>query len=179
MNTASRMHDAALAALHRFIDEDVLPSTFGRHLDPVELLMSAARHYALTEPPLQGMSREDYWIAMLERELDDVKRLAAEARYRELPVDNYFGGCPQCGRDDGCANVGRSHWFYCKEHKVKWCIGSNLFSTWRDETEEEQRRIYNEIGLGDFTEVEPLPCNNPKYKFDAPEVPLSDDSVPF
>jgi RecA-family ATPase len=25
----------------------------------------------------------------------------------------------------------RSHWFVCHEHKVKWCVGSNLFSGWR------------------------------------------------
>ena len=40
-------------------------------------------------------------------------------------------------------------------------IGSNLFSSWREQTEEEQRRIYNEIGLGEFTEVRPLPCTDP------------------
>ena len=68
----------------------------------------------------------------------------------------YFGVCPQCRRNDGCANVGPSHWFFCKKHRVKWCIGSNLFSSWKDETEEEQRRVYDEIGLGEFEEIKPL-----------------------
>src|SRR5215472_15623133 len=75
-----------------------------------------------------------------------------------IKVENYFGGCPQCGKYDGCANVRRSHWFFCKEHKTKWCVGSNLFSSWTEETEEEQRALYYEIGLGSFTEVMPLPC---------------------
>ena len=76
-----------------------------------------------------------------------------------LKVDNYFGGCPHCGRTDGCTNVGPSHWYFCKAHKTKWCIGSNLFSSWKEQTEDEQRHAYDAIGMGVFTEVEPLPCN--------------------
>jgi hypothetical protein len=65
-----------------------------------------------------------------------------------------WGECPVCGTSEGHLNVGRSHWFYCKEHKVKWCIGWNLFSTWRDQTEEEQRKIYDEVGMGGFRRIE-------------------------
>jgi hypothetical protein len=43
----------------------------------------------------------------------------------------------------------------CKEHKVKWCVGSNLFSSWRHETEQEQRQIYDDLGVGLYKEVEP------------------------
>jgi hypothetical protein len=32
-------------------------------------------------------------------------------------------------------------------------VGTNLFSSWREEDEAEQRRIYNEIGLGEFKEL--------------------------
>jgi hypothetical protein len=73
MNTASNMHIAALKMLQRFIDEQLLPSTF-RYLNPVELLMAAARDYALTALPGEGESREAYWIETLQQELDDVKR---------------------------------------------------------------------------------------------------------
>jgi hypothetical protein len=52
---------------------------------------------------------------------------------------SYFGGCPTCGRNDGLYNVYKQHWFVCHTHKVRWTIGSNLFSSWRDETEDEQR----------------------------------------
>lgn len=69
--------------------------------------------------------------------------------------NSHFGGCPQCANSDGCVNVGKGHWFYCLEHRVKWFAGSNLFSSWRDETEAEQRARYDEIGLGDFVHVEP------------------------
>jgi hypothetical protein len=68
-------------------------------------------------------------------------------------ADDYFGVCPQCGKRDGCLNVGRTHWSYCKEHKTKWFAGSNMWSSWRDETLEEQRRKYDEVGLGDFTDI--------------------------
>jgi hypothetical protein len=51
------------------------------------------------------------------------------------PFDAYFGVCPRCKRNDGLLNVGHSHWFVCHEHRVTWCIGSNLFSGWRDHDE--------------------------------------------
>jgi hypothetical protein len=70
--------------------------------------------------------------------------------------DNYFGGCPKCGGTDGYANVGRSHWFFCREHQTKWCCGANLFSSWRDQTEEEQRAFYETNALGSFEEVVPI-----------------------
>ena len=37
----------------------------------------------------------------------------------------YFGLCLVCHGADGCANAGRSHRFYCKEHKTSWPVGSN------------------------------------------------------
>jgi hypothetical protein len=37
-------------------------------------------------------------------------------------------------------------------------------SSWRDQTEEQQRAIYNEIGLGDFEEVESLEMLDPDFK---------------
>jgi hypothetical protein len=73
-------------------------------------------------------------------------------------VDNYFGGCPRCSKTDGYINIGRSHWFFCKAHRTKWWVGSNIFSSWREQTEDQQRRAYDEIGLANFTVVEPLPC---------------------
>lgn len=68
--------------------------------------------------------------------------------------DDYFGVCPECGKTDGFINVGRGHWFYCREHKTKWLFGENQFDSWRDETEDEQRARYDELGFGDFRRVE-------------------------
>jgi hypothetical protein len=69
-------------------------------------------------------------------------------------VTTYFGVCPTCHKTDGYINIGRGHWFYCKEHSVTWLIGSNLFSSWRDQTEEQQREVYDQLGFEQFTEVE-------------------------
>jgi hypothetical protein len=66
----------------------------------------------------------------------------------------YFGGCPKCGLDDGYLNIGRDHWFVCHAHRRKWWVGSNLFSSWReqdDATFEENARL-----LAGYGEVEPL-----------------------
>ncbi len=67
--------------------------------------------------------------------------------------DPRWGVCPTCHKSDGCINIGASHWYYCNEHKAKWCVGSNLFSSWRNQTEDEQRAIYDELDFGSFTEV--------------------------
>lgn len=68
--------------------------------------------------------------------------------------DHHFGVCPECHKNDGFINAGCSHWFYCKEHKTRWRFGSNLFSCWRDETEDEQRRIWDALGFDEFKEIE-------------------------
>jgi hypothetical protein len=67
-----------------------------------------------------------------------------------------FGDCPERGSNDGYLNVIAEHWFHCREHATKWCAGANLFSGWREESEEDWRR--NIELLADYTEVEsPLP----------------------
>ena len=35
-------------------------------------------------------------------------------------------------------DIGREHVCYCPEHKLAWHIGSNLFSSWHDQTVEER-----------------------------------------
>jgi hypothetical protein len=42
----------------------------------------------------------------------------------------------------------------CHDHKVKWCIGENLFSTWRHLSEEEHLR--NAEMLAGYREAGPL-----------------------
>ncbi|MFH0899003.1 MAG: hypothetical protein V2A73_00080 [Pseudomonadota bacterium] len=65
-----------------------------------------------------------------------------------------WGDCPKCGRTDGFLNIGRGHWFMCHTHKTKWFAGSNLFSTWREESEETWVR--NSALLANYEEVEPM-----------------------
>jgi len=84
---------------------------------------------------------------------------------------HYFGACPECGTCDGYRNIGRNHWFFCAEHKTKWCAGSNLLSSWQQETEahwEDSARF-----LADFKEVEPI------YPGIKSSVVCDDDDIPF
>jgi hypothetical protein len=74
-------------------------------------------------------------------------------------TSEYFGGCPQCGKNDGFTNIGREHWFYCAAHRARWCLGSNLFSGWREETEATWR--CNAEFLAGFAEVEPIMPSRP------------------
>jgi hypothetical protein len=88
MNTASNMHTAALKMLQRFIDEDVLAHSSG-YLNPVELLMAAARDYALTALPGERDSREAYWIETLQQELDGA-RFASSLEARPTMQKLYY-----------------------------------------------------------------------------------------
>jgi hypothetical protein len=76
--------------------------------------------------------------------------------------DDYYGNCPECGKNNGYINYGRDHYFLCHEHKTIWWIGNNLFSSWQEEDEtiwEERRRRY-----GDYQDVtyKGAPKDNPE-----------------
>jgi hypothetical protein len=64
-----------------------------------------------------------------------------------------IGGCPECGGAT-MLNVHRTHFGVCERHKVRWLIGSNLFSGWHSETPEVWKE--NEAQLEQYTEVEPV-----------------------
>ena len=64
-----------------------------------------------------------------------------------------FGACPHCRKNDGFLNLGKSHWFFCTQHKVKWCYGENVFSSWHEETQADW--ALNERTLSDFRIVTP------------------------
>ncbi len=72
----------------------------------------------------------------------------------EITTDEYFGGCPECGENNGYLNVNRSHWCVCDAHRTKWLVGENLFSAWRDETEADWQR--NAEKLAGHREVKPI-----------------------
>ena len=71
-----------------------------------------------------------------------------------FPTIDYFGGCPKCGRHDGYLNVGSEHWFYCERHRTKRCVGSNLFSSWREQDEASFLRNARELSA--YSEVKAL-----------------------
>jgi hypothetical protein len=68
--------------------------------------------------------------------------------------DDHFGICPTCRKNDGYINVGKGHWFYCAKHKVKWFVGTNLFRSWKHQTEDEQRAIYEALNFGTYTKID-------------------------
>jgi hypothetical protein len=69
--------------------------------------------------------------------------------------EGHFGTCPHCRNHDGIINVGRGHWLFCDRHKVRWFVGENLFDSWRDQTEAEQRAIYAAKDFGSYQDVNP------------------------
>ena len=71
----------------------------------------------------------------------------------EAEGDCYFGTCPVCHNTDGCLNIERDHWFVCHEHRVRWFIGANLFSSWKYESEEIWQK--NAKLIEDYADVKP------------------------
>ena len=63
----------------------------------------------------------------------------------EQQEQDHFEGCPTCGQNDGYINSGSSHWRVCDAHKKVWFIGINLFSSWKEETEAEQRASWEKL----------------------------------
>lgn len=66
---------------------------------------------------------------------------------------SFNGHCPVCDRAaDRVYNIGRSHWCVCDEHRLKWCLGSNLFSGWQRESPGDW--VANELRLGEYEAVD-------------------------
>ena len=68
--------------------------------------------------------------------------------------DKSFASCPQCGNWGYMVSVGRDYWYLCEVHKTRWLIGSNLFSGWQAQTEEEQAELMRLV-VG-YRVVEPI-----------------------
>jgi hypothetical protein len=56
-----------------------------------------------------------------------------------------FGECPECGKNDGYCNIYRQHFFFCEEHRITWTAGVNLFSSWREESEEDWHAAWEKL----------------------------------
>jgi hypothetical protein len=77
----------------------------------------------------------------MQHEQTNIVRLPTAA----TPGDR-FGGCPTCGMTNGFVNDSADHWFVCDRHKTKWYVGSNLFSSWRNDTVEDRFRARDLLG---------------------------------
>jgi len=93
-----------------------------------------------------------------------------EARTPNVTTDEYFGGCPCCGKTDGYFNLRRNHFFVCHEHRVKWIVGENLFSSWRQETPDDWER--NAKRFSEYADVEPVQAPMERWQ------PTADDPLP-
>jgi hypothetical protein len=74
-------------------------------------------------------------------------------------TENYFGACPECHKTDGYVDVVHdwcaSHYFLCEEHKTRWFIGQNLFSSWMDEDPLQRQRHLDKMDFDSYREVKP------------------------
>jgi hypothetical protein len=66
----------------------------------------------------------------------------------------FWGLCPHCFHNDGCLNIGPSHFQVCHQCKTCWNLGANLFSAWRHEDEETWKK--NAELLYTYKEVSPV-----------------------
>lgn len=93
---------------------------------------------------------------------------------------SHFGVCPECKTgNDGYLNIGGSHWIVCETCKTTWCCGYNLFSDWKDETQETWDE--NAKLLSGFREVKPIPEAKEFQAFQKEKVsyPTADCDHPF
>jgi len=86
-----------------------------------------------------------------ESKIDWVLRIKKQAEeYYKSGQSDMYGMCPGCfeaGEKFGNTylNVNRNHFFYCDKHRVFWPVGSNLFSSWREQTEEDWERNISQL----------------------------------
>ncbi len=72
----------------------------------------------------------------------------------DVQYSKQFGVCPICNKTDGFVNLGKEHWFICRDHETKWFIGINLFEGWQNQTVSQAQGI--EAMLDKYKEIDPL-----------------------
>ncbi|MDQ3506929.1 MAG: hypothetical protein M3494_02770 [Actinomycetota bacterium] len=164
------LHDPLTGEWHDFPESSCLPGV-------VESAKSANRERRAEKNggAVRGSRGETMETVGLrgDRENPNYERSSmSEASGQQAQID-HFGGCPKCGGNDGCLNVGRSHWFVCRRHKVRWFVGANLFSNWRHEEDWEWEENAKE--LEGYEEAEPLmPEPSPEPTREESETELDD-----
>ena len=106
--------------------------------------------------------------------MTEVKNVIEFKRRERLSA--YYGRCPRCLKcADRWMNVYKDHWLTCSDCMTKWTIGSNLFSSWREENERKWRE--NLYRLAGYQEVTPVSL--PDDLDDAGNTSLDDGEPPF
>lgn len=84
------------------------------------------------------------------------RRYADDLNGENLKHAAVFGFCPDCHCEpEAYVNIGKEQWMYCPDCKTTWCWGYNLFTSWRFETEEEQREKSAFLWEEGYREVKP------------------------
>lgn len=74
--------------------------------------------------------------------------------FPEVQYSVRCGVCPKCAKTDGFVNLGKEHWFICRDHKSKWFAGVNMYEGWKNQTVAQAESI--EMMLSSYKEVVPL-----------------------
>ena len=82
--------------------------------------------------------------------------------FPDIKHESHCGGCLVCGKNDGYINQGAEHWFICREHKMKWLVGENLFDNWMTQTV--AQHLSAKKLLDSYQEITPLRLSNYKNK---------------
>ncbi|MBL1143210.1 MAG: hypothetical protein HND53_14430 [Proteobacteria bacterium] len=85
--------------------------------------------------------------------------------FPEIQYSMRCGVCPSCGKTDGFVNLGKEHWFICRDHKSKWFVGVNLFEGWENQTVAQTECI--DLMLSKYKEVVPLRTIDEEHKVGA------------
>ena len=105
------------------------------------------------------IAETEHWVCYdCALEIDrDLARFAYDASYcpklKRKCEPEHFGLCPACGQAGEYKSIGPDHWYFFARHGLKWFVGSNLFSGWRDLTEDEWES--NSNFLSRFRETDP------------------------
>ncbi len=74
--------------------------------------------------------------------------------FPDLHHDPKWDCWPLCGGNDGYVNLGAEQWCICRDHKMKWLLGENLFEGWQNQAISEYLLI--EQMLSQYKEVLPV-----------------------
>jgi hypothetical protein len=91
----------------------------------------------------------------------------------------YWGVCPVCHADPRWLNIGADHWCYCPQHRVKWVVGANLFSSWMYETVEEQKANFAALNFDNYTVVDDVPRPHSDQTPEQRAADLASEDTPF
>ena len=66
-----------------------------------------------------------------------------------------FGGCPECGGNDGFFQLHPDAWFICHMDKTSWKVSAAILCTRLEQTEYDYHQ--NWLALDHYHNVEPMP----------------------